>query len=134
MYLTVTGTSAEAGDDGQVGRGNRTSGLITPYRVMSTEAAAGKNPVTRVGKLYNVMASGIAATLVETVAGVTAADCVLVSQIGHPVANPAIADVAISGPSTSNQLQAAVTEIVKQQTSHLSDLTSALLQRRLTIF
>jgi S-adenosylmethionine synthetase len=49
IYLTVTGTSAEAGDDGEVGRGNRVNGLITPYRPMSLEAAAGKNPVTHVG-------------------------------------------------------------------------------------
>ena len=50
-YLTVTGLSLENGDDGSVGRGNRVNGLITPYRAMSMEAAAGKNPVTHVGKL-----------------------------------------------------------------------------------
>jgi len=134
IYLTVTGTSAEAGDDGEVGRGNRTSGLITPYRVMSIEAAAGKNPLTHTGKLYNIMASSIASTLIETVAGITAADCVLVSEIGHPVANPTIVDVAISGLPMSNQLQTTVADIVKQQTSHVSDLTHALLQRRVTVF
>ena len=52
VYLTVTGTSAEAGDDGEVGRSNRVSGLITPYRPMTLEAAAGKNPTSHVGKLY----------------------------------------------------------------------------------
>jgi len=61
IYLTVTGTSAESGDDGQVGRGNRANGLITPHRPMSLEAVAGKNPVTHVGKLYNLLASRIAA-------------------------------------------------------------------------
>ena len=60
FYLTVTGTSAEAGDDGQVGRGNRVGGLITPGRPMTLEAAAGKNPVSHVGKLYNVVAGLIA--------------------------------------------------------------------------
>jgi S-adenosylmethionine synthetase len=35
VYLTVTGTSAEAGDDGQTGRGNRANGLITPCRPMT---------------------------------------------------------------------------------------------------
>ncbi len=50
VYLTVTGTSAEAGDDGEVGRGNRVNGLITPYRPMSMEATAGKNPVNHVGQ------------------------------------------------------------------------------------
>jgi S-adenosylmethionine synthetase len=53
VYITVTGTSAEQGDDGQVGRGNRVNGLITPYRPMSLEAAAGKNPISHVGKIYN---------------------------------------------------------------------------------
>ncbi|HUI38467.1 MAG TPA: methionine adenosyltransferase, partial [Thermoplasmata archaeon] len=32
FYLTVTGLSMEAGDDGSVGRGNRANGLITPCR------------------------------------------------------------------------------------------------------
>jgi S-adenosylmethionine synthetase len=60
IYLTVTGFSAEAGDDGEVGRGNRVNGLITPYRPMSLEAAAGKNPVTHTGKLYNLLADRMA--------------------------------------------------------------------------
>jgi len=30
-------------------------GLITPYRPMNMEATAGKNPVTHVGKLYNIL-------------------------------------------------------------------------------
>ncbi len=66
IYLTVTGTSAEAGDDGQVGRGNRVNGLITPCRPMSLEAAAGKNPVSHAGKIYNVLAKTIAETLVSS--------------------------------------------------------------------
>jgi S-adenosylmethionine synthetase len=42
--------------DAQFGRGNRINGLITPCRPMRLEAAAGKIPVTHVGKIYNVMA------------------------------------------------------------------------------
>jgi S-adenosylmethionine synthetase len=60
LYLTVSGLSAEMGDDGQVGRGNRINGLITPGRLMSLEAVAGKNPVAHVGKIYNVLANKIA--------------------------------------------------------------------------
>ena len=69
IYLTVTGLSAEAGDDGQVGRGNRSNGLITPYRPMSLEAVAGKNPVTHVGKLYNLAASRIAHAVLAEMPG-----------------------------------------------------------------
>jgi S-adenosylmethionine synthetase len=58
VYLTVTGTSAEAGDDGQVGRGNRVNGLITPCRPMCLEAAASKNPVSHVGKILAAAVQG----------------------------------------------------------------------------
>jgi S-adenosylmethionine synthetase len=95
VYLTVTGTSAEAGDDGQVGRGNRANGLITPYRPMSLEAVAGKNPVTHVGKLYNVMAGRIAAAVTREVPGVAEAYCTLLSRIGHPVEAPRLFEVQV---------------------------------------
>ena len=96
IYLTVTGTSAEAGDDGQVGRGNRVNGLITPGRPVSLEAAAGKNPVTHVGKIYNIVAREIAETLIGAVPKISAAQCLLVSRIGSPVTQPALADVKIA--------------------------------------
>lgn len=96
IYLTVTGTSAEAGDDGQVGRGNRVNGLITPCRPMSLEAAAGKNPVSHVGKIYNVLAKDIAETLVSTVAEISAAQCLMVSRIGAPVSMPALTRIKLA--------------------------------------
>ena len=95
IYLTVTGTSAEAGDDGQVGRGNRANGLISPYRPMTLEAVAGKNPVTHVGKIYNITANQIAAAIVAEMPQVTAAYCYLVSQIGKPVREPQLIDVQL---------------------------------------
>jgi len=95
LYLTVTGTSAEAGDDGEAGRGNRANGLITPYRPMTLEAAAGKNPVTHVGKLYQIACLRIAESLVAEVPGVIAAECSLVSLIGRPVGDPQTADIRV---------------------------------------
>jgi len=94
-YLTVTGTSAEMGDDGQAGRGNRANGLITPGRPMTLESVAGKNPVTHVGKLYNVAAGLLAAALVDEIEEVREAECVLVSRVGHPIDDPPLADVRL---------------------------------------
>ena len=88
VYLTVTGTSAEAGDDGETGRGNRSNGLITPYRPMTLEAVAGKNPITHVGKLYSTAANYTASALVAEVPQVSEAECLLVSQIGTPIDRP----------------------------------------------
>lgn len=96
IYLTVTGLSAEAGDDGQVGRGNRVNGLITPYRPMSLEAAAGKNPVSHVGKLYNVMATRIARAVVAEEPAVEQTECYLLSRIGRPIDDPQVLDVKVS--------------------------------------
>jgi S-adenosylmethionine synthetase len=90
IYLTVTGTSAEAGDDGEVGRGNRVNGLITPCQPMSLEAAAGKNPVSHVGKIYNVVAGQIAEALVAELPDIMRARCLMVSRIGALVTCPAI--------------------------------------------
>jgi S-adenosylmethionine synthetase len=95
IYLTVTGTSAESGDDGEVGRGNRANGLITPFRPMTMEAVAGKNPVSHVGKLYNLAAQRISREIVAEIDPVTDAQCCLVSQIGCPVTDPEIANVQI---------------------------------------
>ncbi len=64
-YLTVTGLSAEGGDDGAVGRGNRVNGLITPNRVMTLEAAAGKNPVNHIGKIYSLFSSELSRKIFE---------------------------------------------------------------------
>lgn len=95
VYLTVTGLSAESGDDGQVGRGNRANGLITPYRPMSLEATAGKNPVTHVGKLYNVMATRVACAVVSAVPEVEEAHCYLLSRIGQPIEEPSVFEVKV---------------------------------------
>lgn len=87
IYLTVTGTSAESGDDGQVGRGNRINGLITPYYPMSLEATAGKNPVSHIGKIYNYFAMDLSRAIVKN----NFADEALVfivSQIGKPINEP----------------------------------------------
>jgi S-adenosylmethionine synthetase len=96
QYLTLSGTSAEAGDDGQVGRGNRFGGLITPYRPMSLEAAAGKNPAAHVGKTYHAFAHDIA-TRVISETGATEATVRMLSAIGHPVTEPQAIHVEIAG-------------------------------------
>jgi S-adenosylmethionine synthetase len=95
-YLTVTGCSMEAGDDGSVGRGNRANGLITPCRPMSLEASAGKNPVNHVGKIYNILGNLIANEIVKETAGdVKEVHVRILSQIGKPVDQPQVASIQV---------------------------------------
>ncbi|WP_456472056.1 methionine adenosyltransferase, partial [Methanocaldococcus sp.] len=92
VYITVTGTSAEMGDDGSVGRGNRVNGLITPFRPMSMEAASGKNPVNHVGKIYNILANLIANDVAK-LEGVKECYVRILSQIGKPINEPKALDI-----------------------------------------
>lgn len=136
VYLTVTGTSAEAGDDGQVGRGNRINGLITPYRPMSLEAAAGKNPVSHVGKIYNVVARHIAEAIVSTLPEASAAQCYLVSEIGKPVTTPAIAHVrvAVRDDSPVDRLKPQIGEIVDRELHGIAALVDRFVAGAIDLF
>ncbi len=115
VYITVTGTSAEQGDDGQVGRGNRVNGLITPYRPMSLEAAAGKNPVSHIGKIYNVVANLIADRVVNEIEEVEEAYCYIVSQIGKPINEPQVCDVKIRTSRDIKGIEKEITKIAEQE-------------------
>ncbi|MEM1638879.1 MAG: methionine adenosyltransferase [Desulfurococcaceae archaeon] len=104
FYITVTGTSAEHGDDGETGRGNRANGLITPMRPVSMEATAGKNPVNHVGKIYNVLAKLIAEKIYsEHSDEVSDVYVEILSQIGKPIDQPLIASVKLIPRNMSTQ-------------------------------
>jgi len=91
VYLTVLGTSADGGDSGQVGRGNRVNGLISLNRPFCSEAAAGKNPVSHVGKIYNILTFKIAQRICEDMPEVAEVYVWLLSKIGHPIDHPTVA-------------------------------------------
>ena len=112
QYLTLAGTSAEAGDDGQVGRGNRFGGLITPYRPMSLEAAAGKNPAAHVGKTYHAFAHDIGNRIIEETDG-TEATVRMLSAIGHPVIAPQATHVEVAGDVPDSVVTGIVAESIQ---------------------
>jgi S-adenosylmethionine synthetase len=136
VYLTVTGTSAEAGDDGQVGRGNRVNGLITPCRPMSLEAAAGKNPVTHVGKIYNVIARDIAESLVATVPEIARAQCLMVSSVGAPVSEPALMHIKLTttNGAPADGLRSRVEEIAAERLASIPGLVDAFVAGTIELF
>ena len=128
-YLTITGTSAEHGDDGQVGRGNRVNGLITPYRPMSLEAAAGKNPVSHVGKIYNVVANDIAKRIYEET-NAKEVNIRMVSQIGKPINEPQAIDVGIVGSAD----EAKINRIVQEELEKLPEIRKRFLEEYIYVF
>ncbi len=119
IYLTVTGTSAEAGDSGQVGRGNRVNGVIALLRPAGSEAAAGKNPVSHVGKIYNLLSFKIANDIVEKVDGVEEVYVWLLSQIGVPVNKPKLVSVqaVLEEGLNMDVLEKPIAEVVEESLS-----------------
>jgi S-adenosylmethionine synthetase len=96
IYLSVLGTSAEDADSGEVGRGNQVNGIIALNRPRGSEAAAGKNPVSHVGKIYNVLTHRLAEQIHREVAGVRQAVVWLCSRIGDPVDRPQMTSVQVA--------------------------------------
>lgn len=135
VYLTLTGTSAEQGDDGAVGRGNRVNGLITPFRATSLEAAAGKNPVSHVGKLYNLLALEAAQAIVEQVPEVRAATVYILSQIGHPLDEPLVATVQLNtrNGELKESVRAAVAAVMDAKLQDIDGLRERILARKLAV-
>ncbi|HIC99370.1 MAG TPA: methionine adenosyltransferase [Pyrodictiaceae archaeon] len=138
VYLTVTGTSAEHGDDGATGRGNRAYGLITPMRPMSLEAAAGKNPVSHVGKIYNVMAIDAAKKIYEQVKGIREVYVELLSQIGKPINEPLIANIKILPEKPdieiTGEIKREVEGIVSETLDSYAKYTREIVSGRITVF
>jgi len=123
IYLTVTGTSAEQGDDGSVGRGNRANGLITPNRPMSMEATSGKNPVNHIGKIYNLLSTEIAESVVAEVDGIRDLQVRLLSQIGKPIDQPHVADV-----------EGEISRIIDRELGDVTDVTRKVIDGDISTF
>ncbi len=131
-YLTVTGTSIEAGDDGSVGRGNRINGLITPMRPMTLEAAAGKNPVTHTGKIYSALAFRMAKQIEEEIAEVQNVDVFLLSQIGRPINDPKIVNAELYGVDPES-VKAKVEYIIGYNLDNIGQITEDFVKGKLDV-
>ena len=121
VYLTVLGTSADGADSGQVGRGNRVNGVIPLNRPVCSEAAAGKNPVSHVGKIYNALTHKIAKSIHEQVPGIEEVYIWLLSQIGKPIDQPAIAaaQVVMKSGNSFEHVQKEIEEVMDNELKNI---------------
>jgi S-adenosylmethionine synthetase len=135
VYLTVLGTSAESADSGEVGRGNRVNGVIPLNRPTCSEAAAGKNPVSHVGKIYNLLTHRIANSVYEQVPGLEEVYIWLLSQIGKPIDQPAIAaaQVVLQSGNSLESLQRGIEEVVDAELASIDKFTMDLARGKIPI-
>ncbi|MEM2953660.1 MAG: methionine adenosyltransferase, partial [Candidatus Bathyarchaeia archaeon] len=135
IYLTVLGTSADSGDSGQVGRGNRVNGLISLNRPFCSEAAAGKNPVSHVGKIYNVLTFKVAQHIYDEVPELEEVYIWLLSEIGRPIDQPAIAaaQVVMKGNNSLDKVKNEITEVLEYELENIDKFCTELAQGKIPI-
>ncbi|MGB9931852.1 methionine adenosyltransferase [Haloarcula amylolytica] len=136
IYLTTTGTSAEQGDDGSVGRGNRANGLITPNRPMSMEATSGKNPVNHIGKIYNLLSTEIAQSVASEVDGIRQVQMRLLSQIGSPIDEPHVADATVITEDgvAIGDVESDIQATIDDELADVTDITRQVIDGNLSTF
>ena len=135
-YLTVTGTSAEMGDDGSVGRGNRANGLITPNRPMSMEATSGKNPINHVGKIYNLLSNKMAQDISKEIEEVKQVHIMLLSQIGKPIDHPkaASAQIIVEDGNNIESVNKDVEGIMNNWLEDIGKITEMMVEGKIRTF
>jgi S-adenosylmethionine synthetase len=136
VYITVTGSSAEMGDDGSVGRGNRCNGLITPNRPMSMEATSGKNPINHIGKIYNLLATEVAQECVKKVDGINEIYLRFLSQIGRPIDYPLVASAQVL-PQPGMRVDVInqdVEKIIEESLENINSITLKVINGELKTF
>jgi len=135
LYLTVLGSSIDTGDSGQVGRGNNVIGVIPLNRPMSSEAAAGKNPVSHVGKIYNLLSYRIAGEICQNVNGVKETYVWLVSAIGQPIDKPAVcsAQVIPADGVSLEEITPQIQEVIASEFDRLDEFCMDLAQGKVNI-
>ena len=128
-YLTVTGTSAEDADSGQVGRGNRVGGLIAHARPTSGEAAAGKNAAAHVGKIYGVLSHRLAQQVHARCPDLLELYVHLMARIGDPVDRPwAAVQVILPSGMVLGDVEPAIRDVMEQGVAGLPAFREALLR------
>ena len=135
MYLTVLGTSADGADCGQVGRGNRVNGIIPLNRPTCSEAAAGKNPTSHVGKIYNLLTYQIAKRIQNEANGVREVYVWLLSEIGRPINEPKIASVQLilDRGTTLKEVSSKVQDLVAAELSSIDRFSDDLAHGRMPV-
>lgn len=122
VYLTLLGTSAEDADSGEVGRGNKVNGVIAVTRPIGTEAAAGKNPISHVGKIYNLFAHYLAKKIFLKTEGLKEVYVFLLSEIGKPINKPKTIYVrlACKNGASKTYINKTVKDIIEEEFSKIN--------------
>jgi len=135
IYLTVLGTSADNADSGEVGRGNMANRVISLSRPAGSEATAGKNPVSHIGKIYNALSFRIAEEIQKTLPEMDEVLVWMYNIIGKPVNDPR---AVIVQPISNKELDAtkfesSIEEIVDKNLDNIDEFCMQLASGKIDV-
>jgi S-adenosylmethionine synthetase len=129
VYLTLTGTSAEDADSGQVGRGNRANGLVAFSRPTGGEAAPGKNAMTHAGKVYSVLSHRLARLVHARCPQLLEVYVHLAARIGEPIDRPWTGVQVVLAPETAlADVERTIREVIEAELARLPEFRGELLR------
>ncbi len=112
-YTLLVGTCSEAGEEGLVGRGNKTNGLISTCRPISMEALHGKNPVYHVGKVLTHKANSIAKDIAKEF------NCYcsvyITTRAGEDISNPSYVNIEVDKKCNNKIIEDIVLKNLKER-------------------
>ncbi len=91
---------------------------------MSLEATAGKNPVSHVGKIYNVLAQKIAERIYAETG--KPAEVIIQSKIGQPITDPAFVLVRTDASG--------IEQVVKDELEQMDKITEGVIRGEFVLF
>jgi S-adenosylmethionine synthetase len=97
---------------------------------MTLEAAAGKNPVSHVGKTYNVAAREIVERVYKEHPDLSQVYCYLVSQIGAPITQPKAINVELYGDCDIDKVKASAESITEEVIGKLPRVWEGFVNRQ----
>lgn len=101
---------------------------------MTLEASCGKNPISHVGKTYNVAARMIVDRLTKEENDIEQAYAYIVSQIGKPINEPQVINVEVFSPELSPSMIKTAKEISEDVMKELPDIWRGFLTRSYRLY
>lgn len=130
MYMTLIGSAVESGDEGAVGRGNRSRGVIPFCRNFSMEAPCGKNPVYHTGKLFTAIGDTISQMIYEKYNIENVVYCT--SKMGDSIEEPWNVSVELNKTTTA-KIKKEINKMVVEQIKKHYDITEKLIAQEIKV-
>lgn len=133
LYLTVLGTSADSSDSGEVSRGNRANQLISLSRPSGSEAIAGKNSVSHIGKIYNILCFRLADEIYKKVPDIDEVFVWMYNVIGQPINKPKAVVVQPVVKQKTKVKASEINKIIEEKLEKMDDFCKHLMSGKIKV-